>query len=213
MPEDGVLATKPTSMTFEEAATVPTGGLEALHFIRQARIQKCENILINGAGGSIGTFAVQLARHLGAHVTAVDSVEKLGMLRSIGAEHVVDYTQEDFAKSTATYDVILDVPGTRSFSGVAGSLKENGRYLSANAGLLQMLAGRWSAKTGGRRAIFGSAQHTAADLVFLKGLIEAGQIRSVIDRRYPLEQIVEAHRYVESGRKKGNVVVNVRDCA
>lgn len=207
--EDGVLSTKPAGMTFAEAATVPTGGLEALHFIRRARIQKRESVLINGAGGSIGTFAVQLAREAGAGVTGVDSADKLDMLRSIGADHVVDFAQEDFAKNGATYDVILDVPGKRSFSGVARSLKPNGRYLSANAGLMQLLDGQWATKKDGRQALFGSANQTAADLDFLKGLIEAGKLRSVIDKTFPLEQIVQAHRYVESGKKRGNVVVSV----
>ncbi len=208
--EDGVLAIKPAHMTFEEAAAVPTGGLEALHFIRRARIQKGESVLINGAGGSIGTFAVQLAKAEGAVVTAVDSQEKLRMLRSIGADHTVDYVQEDFAKNGEAYDVILDVPGKRSFSGVAKSLKPNGRYLSANAGLLQMLQGRWASKRDGRQAIFGSAHPTAVDLVHLTSLIEAGVLRSVIDRCFPLEQIVQAHQYVESGRKQGNVAITVR---
>ncbi len=207
--EAGVLAPKPNNMTYEESATVPTGGLEALHMTRQARIQSGQKVLINGAGGSIGTFAVQLAKHAGADVTGVETTEKIDMLRSIGVDHTVDFTQEDFAKNGQTYDVILDVPGKRSFSGVAKSLKESGRYVSANAGLSQMLQGRWSAMAGSRQAVYGSAHQTAADLIYLKALIEAGKIRSVIDRRYSLGQIIEAHRYVETGRKKGNVVIVV----
>ena len=206
----GVLAMKPANMTYEEAAAVPTGGLEALHFIRKGNIQSGEKVLILGAGGSIGTFAVQLARYFGAEVTGVDSTSKLEMLGSIGADHVIDYTQEDFTRNGETYDVILDVPGKSSFSGSIRSLKQKGRYLLANPGLLHTLQGPWTSIRSGKKVIFGAASQKTEDLIFLRDLIEAGQIKAVIDRHYSLEQMAEAHRYVETGHKKGNVVINVR---
>lgn len=205
----GPLATKTANMSFEEAAALPTGGLEALHFLRKGSVQAGERVLIIGAGGSIGTFAVQLAKHFGAEVTGVDRTEKLEMLRSIGADHVVDYTQEDFTKSGETYDVIFDVVGKSSFSGSIRSLKQNGRYLLANAGVFAMLRGLWTSMTSSKKVIFGAADQRTDDLIFLKELVEAGKIKSVVDRRYPLEEMAEAHRYVEGGQKVGNVVITV----
>jgi NADPH:quinone reductase-like Zn-dependent oxidoreductase len=208
-PEEGALATKPTNMTYQEAAAVPTGGLEALHFLRQGNIQSGQKVLINGAGGTIGTFAVQLAKYFGAEVTSVDSTSKLDMLDSIGADHVIDYTKEDFTKSGENYDVIFDVVGKSSFSGSIRSLKQNGRYLIANPRPLQMARGRWTSMTNNKKVIYGAAYLRTENLLFLKELIEAKKIVAVIDRCYPLEQIVEAHRYVESGNKKGQVVITV----
>lgn len=205
----GVLAQKPVNMSYEEAATVPLGGLEALHSLRQANIQRGQKVLIVGAGGSIGTYSVQLAKHYGAEVTGVDKPGKLEMLRSIGADHVIDYTQEDFTKSGKTYDVILDTAGKSSFSGSLRSLKENGTYLNANPGLFGRVWMRWISRVSSKRIITWSAGYTTRNLLALKELIEAGTIKAVIDRRYPLEQIVEAHRYVETGHKKGNVVIQV----
>ncbi len=196
-------------MTYEEAAAVPVGGLEALNFLRQGNIQSGEKVLINGAGGTIGAFAVQLAKYFRAEVTGVDSTGKLEMLRSIGADHVIDYTQEDFTKRDETYDFILDVVSKSSFSGSIRSLDQNGRYLIANPGLSQMVRGRWTSMTSSKKVIFGAASPKTEDLVFLKELIEAGKIKSVIDRTYPLEQIPEAHRYVETGQKVGQVVITV----
>jgi NADPH:quinone reductase-like Zn-dependent oxidoreductase len=207
--EDAMVAIKPANMTYEEAAAVPLGGLEALHYLRKADIQRGQRVLINGAGGSIGTIAIQLAKYFGAEVTAVDSAPKLDMLRSIGADHVIDYTQEDFTKSGETYDVIFDVVGKSSFSRSLGSLREDGRYLSANPGLSQMLRGGRTSRRGSKKALGGTPSNKPEDLIFLKELIEAGKISTVIDRTYPLEQIIEAHRYVEKGGKKGNVVVTV----
>jgi 2-desacetyl-2-hydroxyethyl bacteriochlorophyllide A dehydrogenase len=206
---EGALAIKPANMTYGEAAAVPVGALEALHFLRQGDIQSGHKVLINGAGGSIGTFALQLAKYFGAEVTAVDSTEKLDMLRSIGADQVVDYTQEDFTQSGETYDVILDVVGKSSFSGSVRSLKQNGRYLLANPGLSHMVRGKWTSMRSRKKVIFGAAGQKSEDLAYLKELIEAGKIKSVIDRRYPLEQTVEAHRYVETGQKKGNVIITL----
>jgi len=205
----GALAIKPVNMTYEEAAAVPTAGFEALHFLRQANIQKGQTILIFGAGGSIGTFSVQFAKYLGAEVTGLDSTGKLDMLRSIGADHVIDYTHEDFTENGETYDVIMDVIGKSPFSGSLRSLKPNGRYLLANPRVSQMVRARWISMRTGKQVISGSSSQKVEDLIFLKELIEAGKIRSVIDSSYPLEQIPEAHKYVEKGGKKGNVVITV----
>jgi len=196
-------------MTYEEAAAVPVGGLEALHFLRQGNIQSGQKVLINGAGGSIGTFGVQLAKYFGAQVTGVDSTGKLDVLRSIGADQVIDYTQEDFTRSGQTYDVIFDVVGKSSFPRSIRSLKQNGIYLIANPRLSHMVRGAWTSRRSSHNVVFGAASQKTEDLIFLKGLIEAGKIKSVIDRRYPLEQTAEAHRYVETGHKKGNVVITV----
>lgn len=205
----GVLATKPANMTYAEAAAVPTGGLEALHFIRKGNIQRGEKVLIIGAGGSIGSFAVQLAKYFGAEVTGVDSSGKLNMLRTIGADHVIDYTQEEITEHAEIYDVIFDVMGRSSFSGSLRSLKQNGRYLLGNAGLLQMVRGQWTSIRSSKKVLIGAANQKNEDLLFLKALIETGKIKSVIDRRYPLEQIAEGHRYVDTGQKKGNVVITI----
>jgi 2-desacetyl-2-hydroxyethyl bacteriochlorophyllide A dehydrogenase len=210
LPEVGVLAIKPSNMTYEEAAAVPVAGLEALHFMRKAKIQSGQKVLIVGAGGSIGTIGVQIAKHFGAEVTGVDSTGKLDMLRSIGADHAIDYTQEDFTQSGQTYDVIFDVMGKSSFSGSIQSLKPNGLYLlGGNSGPSQMLRGRWTSMTSSKKVIIGAASPKTEDLVFLKELIEAGKLKAIIDRSYPLEQTVEAHRYVETGEKRGNIVITV----
>jgi 2-desacetyl-2-hydroxyethyl bacteriochlorophyllide A dehydrogenase len=209
LPEDGVVAIKPADMTYEEAAAVPIG-LDALHYLRKGNIQSGQKVLINGACGSIGTIAVQLAKYFGAEVTGVDSTEKLDMLRSIGADHVIDYTQEDFAKNGETYDVILDMVCKSSFSRSVRSLKQNGRYLLANpAGLSQMVRGLWTSIISSKKVIFEFASYKSEDLIFLKELIEVGKIKPVIDRRYLLEQTAQAHRYVETGHKEGNVVITV----
>jgi len=207
LPQDGALAIKPVNLSYEEATTVPVGGLEALHFLRKANIQRGQKVLINGAGGSIGTIGVQLAKHFGAEVTAVDSAEKLDMLCSIGADHVIDYTQEDFTQNGQIYDVILDVVGKSSFSRSVRSLNKNGFYLIANPSLSKKIRGARISKRSGKSVLLDAADHRAEDLVFLKELVEAGKLKSVIDRRYPLDETAEAHRYVETGRKTGNVVI------
>jgi NADPH:quinone reductase-like Zn-dependent oxidoreductase len=206
---EGGVVLKPANMTYEEAATVPFGGRDALHFLRKGNLQTGQKILINGAGGSIGTFAIQLAKYFGTEVTAVDSTPKLDMLRSIGADHVIDYTKEDFTKNGEIYDVIFDVIGKISFSRSDKSLKENGYYLLANPGS-QVVQGLWTRMTSSKKVIMETASGTTGDLIFLRELIEAGKLKTVIDRTYPLEQIVEAHRYVETGGKKGNVVITVQ---
>jgi NADPH:quinone reductase-like Zn-dependent oxidoreductase len=205
----GALARKPATMSYEEAAAVPTGGLEALHFLRKSGDLHGRRVLINGAGGGIGTFAVQLAKYFGADVTGVDSTGKLETIRSVGADRVVDYTVEDFTKGGETYDVIFDVVGASSFSGCIAALREGGHYLLGNPRLSTMVRGLWVSARGGKKVIFGAARQRAEDLEFLRELIEAGRIRSVIDRRFPLERIPEAHRYVESGVVRGKVVISV----
>jgi NADPH:quinone reductase-like Zn-dependent oxidoreductase len=207
--EDGVLAIKPASLSFEEAAALPTGGLEALHFLRLGNIQNGHKVLINGAGGSIGTFGVQLAKHFGAEVTGVDSAGKLEMLRAIGADHVIDYTQEDFSKRGETYDVILDVVGKRSFSRCIRALKPGGRYLLANPSPSAALRGLWTSRTSGKRVITTLAARKPEDLLYLTELIEAGRLKTIIDKCYLLDQTADAHRYAETGHKRGNVVITV----
>ena len=207
--EKNAAAPKPGNMNFEEAATVPVGGLNALHFVRKGDVQSGQKVLINGSAGSIGTFAVQIAKLFGAEVTAVDSTRKLDMLRSIGADHVIDYTQEDFTMNGKNYDVIIDVVGKSPYARSIKSLKKNGRYVLGNPRFSGMFRGLWTSMTSDKKVIVALTGYKTEDLIYLKELIEAGKIRTVIDRRYPLERIADAHRYVETGEKTGNVVINV----
>ena len=210
MPEDGVLAMKPANMTYEEAAAVPFEAITALVFIRdKGNIKSGEKVLINGASGGIGQFAVQLAKYYGAEVTGVCSTTKIEFVKSLGADHVIDYTKEDFTKNGQTYDVILDTAVVTSFSRCKSSLKQNGRYLLAVFKARELVQMLWTSMTGDKKVICAMAPSRTEDLNEIKELIEAGRLKAVIDRRYPLEQIVEAHRYVESGEKKGNVVITV----
>jgi len=206
-PDEGALAIKPTTMTFEEAAPVPVGGLEALSFVRQGNIEKDNNVLINGAGGTIGCYAVQLAKYFGAEVTAVDSTRKIDMLHSIGADHVIDYTQTDFTKNNRTYDFILDVVSKSSFSDSINSLKENGHYLIANPGPSTMVRSRFVSKRSDKTVLSGAVSFKSQDLLLLRDLIEKGKLQTVIGKKFKLEQIREAHTYVETGEKIGNVVI------
>ncbi len=211
LPSTGAIAIKPVNMSYEEAAGIPTGGDNALHFLRKADIQNGESVLINGAGGNIGVVGVQLAKQFGAEVSAVDSTEKLDMLRAIGADHVIDYTKEDFTETGKTYDVILDVVPRSSFSRCLRSIKPGGRYLLANPSLLSMLRALWTSKTSSKKVMFAFAGSKQEDLVALKELVEAGKIRAVIDKRYPLERAAEAQAYVDTGRRKGTVVLTIAD--
>ena len=215
MPEDGALAMKPANITYEEAAALPNGALTALPFLRdKGNIQSGQKVLINGASGAVGTIAVQLAKYFGADVTGVCSTTNLEMVKSLGADKVIDYTKEDFTKNGQTYDIIFDTVGKSPFSRCKGSLTENGIYLTtvpSPATMFQML---WTSMTGGRKvgiAATGLRPSTekTKELIFLNGLIETGKIKAVIDRSYPLEQIAEAHKYVEAGHKKGNVVITL----
>jgi NADPH:quinone reductase-like Zn-dependent oxidoreductase len=205
---EGGVTTKPANMTYEEAATVPFGGRDSLHFLRLGDLQSGQKILINGAGGSIGTFAIQLAKLSGAEVTAVDSTPKLDMLRSLGADHVIDYTREDFTESGQVYDVIFDVIGKASFSRSEKSIVQNGTYLLANP-VSQMIPALWARMKSSNEIIMQTASGTIEDLIYLRELIEDGKLKTIIDRTYPLEQIIEAHRYVEKGGKLGNVVITM----
>jgi NADPH:quinone reductase-like Zn-dependent oxidoreductase len=207
----GTMALKPVNLTYEEAAAIPTAGLEALHFLRAANTRPGDRVLIVGAGGSIGTFSVQLARHFGAEVTGVDSTEKLDMLRSIGAQHVIDYTQEDYTSSAESYDLIIDVVGRRAVASRLRLLKPGGIYFLAYAGLRDILLGIWVSMTSRKKLKIESASQTKADLMTLKELVEAGKLKPVIAKKFPLAQMAEAHRFAETGRKQGNVVINVAE--
>lgn len=215
MPENGALAIKPGNISYEDAASIPNGALTALPFLRdKARIRSGQTVLIYGASGSVGSAAVQLARYFGAEVTGVCSTANLDWVKSLGAAQVVDYTRENFTENGKTYDIIFDTVGKISFSACKGSLADGGVYLSTVPSPVMLLHALWTARSGGRKVKFLAAglrpaSEKAKDLVFLTGLIEEGKLKPVIDRRYPMEQIGEAHRYVEQGHKKGNVVIMV----
>jgi NADPH:quinone reductase-like Zn-dependent oxidoreductase len=204
-----VLAPMPPNLTSAEAATLPVGGLEALHFLQRANVRGGESLLINGAGGSIGTLALQLAKHLGAEVTAVDGPAKLALLRSLGADHVVDYTQEDFTRSGKTYDIIFDVVGKSSFSRSLGALKPHGRYLLGNPRVATLVRGWWTTRLGDKQVILATSEPRSTDLLLLAELAAAGKIKPFIDRTYPLGEAAAAHRYVESGQKAGSIALVV----
>ncbi len=215
IPEDGVLTIKPTNMTYEEAASSVDGFLTALPFLRdKGNIQSGQKVLINGASGSVGAAAVQIAKYFGAEVAGVCSASNLEMVKSLGADSVIDYTTEDFTKNGETYDIIFDAVGKLSFSRCKSSLKENGIFLEAGIGLAIFPQILLTSIIGGKKAKIATtglrpASERTKDLIFLKELIETGKIKPVIDRRYPLEQIAEAHRYVDKGHKKGNVAIIV----
>lgn len=215
LPEDGVLATLPNTMTYEEAAPVCDGALTSLSFLKDiGNIQRGQSVLINGASGSLGSAAVQIAKHFGAEVIGVCSTTNLDMVKSLGADKVIDYTKEEFTKTDQTYDIIFDTVGKSSFSRCKGSLKENGVYLSPVLNLPLLFQMIWTSTFGRKKAKFSAtglrpASELRVLLNELKEWIEAGKIKSVIDRTYPLTQTAEAHRYVETGHKKGNVVITV----
>ena len=209
MPEDGAVALTPPNLTCDEAAALSFGGTTALNFLRRGRLQNGERVLVNGASGAVGTAAVQLAKHFGADVTGVCSTANVELLRSLGATHVIDYTKDDFTRNGETYDVVVDTVGTAPFARSKGSLKEGGRLLLILGGMPDLLRVPWVSMTSSKKIIAGPASVRTEDLRFLAKLAQAGEFRPVIDRRYPFEQIVEAHRYVDTGHKKGNVVITL----
>jgi NADPH:quinone reductase-like Zn-dependent oxidoreductase len=208
LPESYTLAPKPYNISFAEAAAVPLGGLNALHFLRKANIQNGEKVLINGAGGSIGIFGVQIAKAMGAEVTAVDSSIKEQMLRRIGADHFIDYTKEDFTKRGPTYDVIFSMVAKTSFSDCVNTLKPKGRYVMANPRISDMLRSVLTSSFTDKTAIFIFAGEKEEELLALKKMIEEGKIKPIVDKIYSFEQAAEAHRRVETEKRLGPVVIS-----
>ncbi|MEX2184582.1 MAG: NAD(P)-dependent alcohol dehydrogenase, partial [Chloroflexota bacterium] len=210
--ESAALAHKPAGMSFEEAAAVCDGAIQALAALRTADIRAGQRVVVYGASGSLGTAAVQLARQIGAHVTAVCNTKNVELVRSLGADEVVDYLQEDFTKNGQAYDAIIDAVGKYSFLRGRRALKRGGVYVATDLGPLLLetiataLATRW---VGEKRVKMSMARRTKEDVLFLKELVEAGTFRAVIDRRYPMDQVIEAHRYVETLQKTGNVVLTI----
>ena len=211
MRESAPLAPMPTGMTFDEAAAVCDGAILALWVLRRTGLRKGQRILVYGASGSIGTAAVQLGRYFDAHVTAVCNTKNVDLVRSLGADKVIDYTQEDFTKTGETYDLVFDAVGKLSFGRCRGSLKAGGTYAVTDLGFLWQnpFLALWTSRIGAKKVLIPLPRHTKEDVLFLKELIEAGKYRAVIDRSYPLEDVVEATRYVETGQKTGNVVLSV----
>lgn len=211
LPEEGAIAIKPINMTYEEAAAIPFGATTSLFFLRdKGKIQSGQEVLIYGASGALGTAAVQIAKSFGAQVTGLCSTANIELVKSLGADKVIDYTKEDFTQSGKSYDIVFDTVGKSPFSGCLSSLKNNGLYLRAvHINLSPILRGLWTSITSSKKVISGVAIERKEDLIFLKELIEKERMKSVIDRRYPLEQTAEAHRYVEQGHKKGSLVITV----
>ena len=215
LPEDGIIALRPSNMSYVEAAAVPIGAMTAVRFLEAGEIQSGQKVLIYGASGSVGTYAVQLAKYYGAEVTGVCSTTNVTMVKSLGADHVIDYTKEDFTKNGVIYDVIFDTVGKSPFSGSVRSLKENGYFLRAmHIGLSPMIQGIWTNIMTNKKVVSEpEGGEKIEHLHFLKELIEAGKIKAVIDKQYPLEKIVDAHQYVQKGHKKGNVIIPIIQAA
>lgn len=209
LPENASIALKPANITHQEAAVIPFGGVTALHFIKKAAIKPGQKVLVVGASGAVGSAAVQLAKSFGAHVTGVCSTANMALAKSIGADKVIDYTKEGFTRNGETYDVIFDTVKTISVSRSLKSLNKNGIMILSAAGMSEMIQGIWISLTSSKKVLTGVISHKAADINYLKGLIEAGKLKPVIDRTYSLEQIAEAHAYAENGHKKGNVAIYV----
>jgi NADPH:quinone reductase-like Zn-dependent oxidoreductase len=208
LPASTTIVPKPHNIGFEAAAAAPLGGLNALHFLRRANIQKGETVLVNGAGGSIGIFGVQIAKAMGAEVTAVDGPHKEALLRSIGADHYIDYTTEDFTKRGQTYDVIFSMVASRSFSDCLGALTPKGRYLMANPKVSDMLRSAVTPIITLKKAVVAFAGEKKEELIALKEMIEKGTIKPVVDTVYSFEQAAEAHRRVETEQRLGAVIIS-----
>lgn len=210
--EDAAIALMPASSSYKEAAGLSFGGATALNFLRdKAGIQSGDKVLINGASGGVGTAAVQIAKHFGAHVSGVCSTDNMDLVRSIGADDVIDYTRDDFSWQENAYDIILDTTGAITYQSTQKALRSGGRFLMVSGDLPQLLSMIFATKTDGKKGIGGYAPEKAEELKFIAELVEAGQFSPVIDRCYSLDQIQEAHAYVDTGRKKGNVIINVDD--
>ncbi|PCH52112.1 MAG: NAD(P)-dependent alcohol dehydrogenase [Cellvibrionales bacterium] len=209
MSEDGAVVLKPPNLSYQVAAALSYGGTTALNFLNRAKIKSGEKVLINGASGAVGSAAVEIAKHFGAEVTGVCSTVNLDWVQSLGADHVIDYTQEDFTENGENYDIIFDAVGTAPYSHSKTSLEVNGRFLMVIGGFLDMLLIPWLALTSYRKIIGGAAANKVSDLRYLAKLAEAGEFKPAIDRCYPLEKIADAHAYVDTGRKKGNIVVSL----
>jgi NADPH:quinone reductase-like Zn-dependent oxidoreductase len=208
--EDVALTIKPTKLTYEEAAVIPFGGNTSLHFLRKGNIKSGQKVLIYGASGSLGVSAIQLAKYFGAEVTGVCSKENIELVKSLGADKVIDYTKDDFTKNGPIYDIVFDTLGKSPFTGCIRSLKKKGIYLRAvNMSLPPVIRGIWTSFTTSKKVIGGIADERKENLIFLKEVIERGKLKPVIDKHYPLEQLVAAHEYVEKGHKKGNVAITV----
>ncbi|MBL7931566.1 MAG: NAD(P)-dependent alcohol dehydrogenase [Bacteroidia bacterium] len=209
LPESSSVALKPAKISHTEAAVVPFGGVTALHFIKKAAVKPGQKVLVVGASGAVGTAAVQLAKAQGAIVTGVCSTANVDMVKSIGADKIIDYTKEDFTKNGETYDLIFDTVNSISVPRSLKSLNKNGKMILSAAGMPEMLQASWFSMMGNKKIITGVIKHSAADINFLKKLIEEGKYKSVIDKTYSLDKIAEAHAYAEKGRKKGNVAIEV----
>lgn len=208
LPEDSTIVLKPSNMSFEEAAAVPLGGLNALHFMRRAEVKSGERVLINGAGGSIGSWAIQLAKSMGAEVTAVDSGLKEQTVRRLGADHFIDYTRHDFTTAEQRYDVVLNMVAGISYRGCLGVLRPGGRYVLANPRLSDMLRAGWTSRLSDKQVIFAFAGEKPEELQALKEMIEGGDLGSTVDRVFALDRVAEAHQCVESERRLGSVVLS-----
>lgn len=210
LPENGTISLKPDTITHKEAAVIPFGGITALYFIKKANIQPGQKVLIYGASGAVGTAAIQLAKYYKANVTGVCSTQNVDLVKSLGANEIIDYTKQDFTKNDETYDVIFDTVNKISFSDGLKSLNKKGKLILSASGMTEMLRGIWTSLTSDKKVITGIIDEKTEDMVFLKGLIEMGKFKPVIDRSYSLEEIVAAHSYVEKGHKRGNVVVKLK---
>ncbi len=209
LPEDGPVSIKPSNITYAEAAAIPIGARTALYFLRKANIQNGQKVLVYGASGSVGSYAVQIAKYFGANVTGVCSTTNLELVKSLGADKVIDYTAEDFSRTDETYDVIFEAVNKSSFSACMKVLKKDGTYINVTEPLpsVKML---WTKLTSSKKLLLSrNSPETSEALNFLKELVEMGKLKVVIDRYYEFDEIVEAHRYVEKGHKRGNVVINV----